>query len=409
MFTDRVEIECTAGDGGSGCLSFRREPYVPRGGPDGGDGGDGGSVIVRADTNQGSLDAVVHRKHWRAERGRHGEGSLRRGANGEDTIVLVPPGTLVLDAARGHTLRDLSGEGEEVVVARGGKGGRGNKHFATATNRAPRESEPGEPGETRRIVLELKLIADVGLVGKPNAGKSTLLARLTAARPEVAAYPFTTKHPNLGLVRVGYQHQFVLADIPGLIEGAHAGIGLGHEFLRHVERTRVLVHLVEPSPLDGTDPLTNYRAIREELRLHDPVLLDRPEILALTKCELPDAADTRELIAEELERPVDSIHLISAVTGEGLDRLVAEVVETLQTVRESETGPKQPEKDRKPAKTTAATSHTETRTAEPSAPEAFAAESFAGESSAREPGPAEPDGSSTPSPSRDEMPAPGDC
>ena len=329
MFTDRVEIECTAGDGGSGCLSFRREPYVPRGGPDGGDGGDGGSVIVRADTNRGSLDSVVHRKHWRAERGRHGEGSLRRGANGEDEIILVPPGTLVLDAERGHTLRDLSAEGDEVVVAQGGRGGRGNKHFATATNRVPREHERGEPGQSRRIVLELKLIADVGLVGKPNAGKSTLLARMTAARPEIGAYPFTTKHPNLGLVRVGYAHQFVIADIPGLIEGAHAGIGLGHEFLRHVERTRVLVHLVEPSPLDGTDPLNNYRQIREELRLHDPTLLERPEVLCITKAELPDAAETRDLLADELSRESDGILLISAVTGQGLDELTQRLLATL--------------------------------------------------------------------------------
>ena len=322
MFTDRVEIECTAGDGGAGCMSFRREPYVPRGGPDGGDGGHGGSVIVRADTNRGSLDSVVHRKHWTAERGRHGEGSLRRGANGEDTVILVPPGTLVLDSQRGHTLRDLAEQGDEVVVARGGAGGRGNKHFATSTNRVPRESEPGQPGESRRVILELKLIADVGLVGKPNAGKSTLLARLTAARPEIAAYPFTTKHPNLGLVRIGYDHQFVIADIPGLIEGAHAGIGLGHEFLRHVERTRVLVHLVEPSPLDGSDPLNNYLQIREELRLHDSALLDRPEILCVTKAELPDAADTRELLAGELDREPESIRLISAVTGTGLDPLI---------------------------------------------------------------------------------------
>ena len=330
MFTDRVEIDCTAGDGGQGCMSFRREPYIPRGGPDGGDGGDGGSVVVRADFNRGSLDSVVHKKHWRAERGAHGSGALKRGANGEDTVILVPPGTLVLDAERGHTLRDLAEDGDEVVVARGGRGGKGNKHFATSTNRVPRESEPGQPGESRRVVLELKLIADVGLVGKPNAGKSTLLARLTAARPEIGAYPFTTKHPNLGLVRVGYTHQFVVADIPGLIEGAHAGVGLGHEFLKHVERTRVLVHLVEPSPLDGTDPLNNYRQIREELRLHDADLAERPEILCITKAELPDAADTRELLAGELDRDPESLLLISAVTGEGLDELIRRMLAELE-------------------------------------------------------------------------------
>ena len=330
MFTDRVEIECKAGDGGDGCVSFRREPYIPRGGPNGGDGAAGGSVIVRADPNRGSLDSVVHKKHWRAERGAHGQGSLKRGANGEDLVILVPPGTLVLDADRGHTLRDLSGETDEVVVARGGHGGRGNKHFATATNRVPRESESGAPGEARRVVLELKLIADVGLVGKPNAGKSTLLARLTAARPEIGAYPFTTKHPNLGLVRVGYEHQFVVADIPGLIEGAHAGVGLGHEFLKHVERTRLLVHLVEPSPLDGTDPLNNYLQIREELRLHDANLAARPEIVCITKAELPDAADTRQLLAEELGRDPESMLLISAVTGEGLDQLITQMLAGLR-------------------------------------------------------------------------------
>ncbi|MCA9005644.1 MAG: Obg family GTPase CgtA, partial [Planctomycetaceae bacterium] len=266
MFVDRVDIYCKAGDGGDGCASFRREAHVPRGGPNGGDGGNGGDVVVIADENVSSLGNIIGHKHWNAERGGHGSSSLKTGKCGEDAIIMVPPGTLVIDSKRGNLLRDMKQSGDRVVVARGGKGGRGNRHFATATHQTPREFEKGGAGELRDISLELKLIADVGLVGKPNAGKSTLLSRLSKAHPEIADYPFTTKYPNLGLVRVGFDHQFVMADIPGLIEGAHAGVGLGHEFLRHVERTRVLVHLVEPSPMDQTDPIQNYRQIREEMR-----------------------------------------------------------------------------------------------------------------------------------------------
>ena len=254
MFVDRVDIYCKAGDGGDGCASFRREAHVPRGGPNGGDGGKGGDVVVLADENVNSLANIIGHKHWNAERGGHGQGSLKTGRNGEDIVIMVPPGTLVLDTKRGHLLRDMKETGDRVVVAKGGKGGRGNRHFATATHQTPREFEKGGPGEQRDISLELKLIADVGLVGKPNAGKSTLLSRLSKAHPEIADYPFTTKYPNLGLVRVGFDHQFVMADIPGLIEGAHAGIGLGHEFLRHVERTRVLVHLVQGAMLSRLRP-----------------------------------------------------------------------------------------------------------------------------------------------------------
>ncbi|HAW30529.1 MAG TPA: GTPase ObgE, partial [Planctomycetaceae bacterium] len=283
MFVDRVDIYCKAGDGGDGCASFRREAHVPRGGPNGGDGGKGGDVIVLADENVSSLGNIIGHKHWNAERGGHGSSSLKTGKCGEDAIIMVPPGTLVIDSKRGNLLRDMKQSGDRVVVAKGGKGGRGNRHFATATHQTPREFEKGGVGELRDISLELKLIADVGLVGKPNAGKSTLLSRLSKAHPEIAAYPFTTKYPNLGLVRVGFDHQFVMADIPGLIEGAHAGVGLGHEFLRHVERTRVLVHLVEPSPMDQTDPIQNYRQIREEMRLYDASLMERPEIIVVTK------------------------------------------------------------------------------------------------------------------------------
>ncbi|HZR68084.1 MAG TPA: GTPase ObgE, partial [Burkholderiales bacterium] len=243
-FIDEAVIEVHAGKGGNGVVSFRREKYVPRGGPDGGDGGDGGDVIVRAVAGTDNLADIVNRKHWRAPKGGRGGSGNCHGRKARDLVIRVPPGTLIIDRDRGHVLRDLTEDGQQVTVAHGGRGGRGNKHFATATNRAPREHEPGTPGEERWIILELKVIADVGLIGLPNAGKSTLLSRLSRAQPEIADYPFTTKHPNLGVVTIGDERVFVLADLPGLIEGAHEGVGLGHEFLRHVDRTRVLVHLV---------------------------------------------------------------------------------------------------------------------------------------------------------------------
>src|SRR3954467_15733260 len=282
-FVDRVIIYVKGGDGGNGCCSFRREKYVPKGGPDGGDGGDGGSVIVRAVAGTNSLADGVNKKHWRGPDGGRGMGDNCHGRKGRELIIPVPPGTLVLDRDRGHVLRDLTADGEQVTVAHGGRGGRGNRAFATSTNRAPRETQPGTPGEERWIVLELKVIADAGLIGLPNAGKSTLLSRLSHAQPEIADYPFTTKHPNLGLVTIGDERAFVLADLPGLIEGAHSGVGLGHEFLRHVERTRVLVHLVEPLPADGSDPVQNYRTIRRELQLYSAPLATKPEFVAVSK------------------------------------------------------------------------------------------------------------------------------
>jgi GTP-binding protein len=326
MFLDRVHIHCKAGDGGNGCMSFRRESNVPRGGPDGGDGGRGGHVIIRAEENLGSLAALAGHHHWRAESGEHGQGQLKTGRSGDDALITVPTGTLVKDAKRGHLLKDLVLHNDQVIVAQGGKGGLGNKRFATSTNRAPREFELGVTGETRDVLLELKLIADVGLIGKPNAGKSTLLSRLSKANPKIASYPFTTKYPNLGLVQVDLDNRFVVADIPGLIEGAHQGVGLGHEFLRHVERTRVLIHLVEPEPMDQTDPLNNYRSIREELRLYNPELALRPELIVVTKCELPTAQDTFAQLTQALDRPVRQI---SAVTGAGLKELIRDTVVTL--------------------------------------------------------------------------------
>lgn len=319
MFVDRVTVEVTAGKGGDGCVSFRREKFVPRGGPDGGDGGRGGSVIVLAEPGVDSLQILVHRKHWKARNGGPGEGGNRHGANADDLLIRVPPGTVVLDADHNFVLKDLAQAGDRVVAARGGQGGKGNTRFKSSTNQVPRQSTPGGEGESRRITFELKVIADVGLLGKPNAGKSTLLSRVSRARPEIADYPFTTKIPNLGIVQVDLDHAFVMADIPGLIEGASHGAGLGHEFLRHVQRTKVLIHLVEPTPLDGSDPVANYRAIRQEVESYDATLAQRPEIVAVSKAELPGAEDVRRQLAEELEHDV---LLFSSVTGRGLNELV---------------------------------------------------------------------------------------
>lgn len=331
MFLDRVTIYVKGGDGGDGCVAFRREYKVPRGGPSGGDGGDGGDVTLRAEPNVDSLAALAGQKHWRAGNGMPGQGATWDGKDGEDIVILVPPGTIVRDADRGHLIKDLTEPGDELVIAAGGKGGHGNTFFKSPTNRTPREFEPGHPGEERHVLLELKVIADVGLIGKPNAGKSTMLSRLSRAHPEIADYPFTTKYPNLGMVYVDAERGFVVADIPGLIEGAHAGAGLGHEFLRHVERTKVLIHLVEPQPQDQSDPVLNYRQIRDELRLYDPALIDRPEIVAVTKSELPGALELAESLRQELGRPV---LCLSAVTGKGLPDLVAAISRELTALRE---------------------------------------------------------------------------
>lgn len=327
MFVDRVAIYVKGGDGGNGCLSFRREKYVPRGGPNGGDGGHGGHVVIEATEGLTNLAHLSSQRHWKAGRGEHGQGSNCTGRNAETLLITVPPGTIIRDRDRGHLLRDLKKPGDSVVVARGGKGGFGNTHFKSSTNRAPRQVEKGELGEERSITLELKVIADVGLLGLPNAGKSTLLSRISRAHPEIADYPFTTKYPNLGLVRVGTDQTFVVADIPGLIEGAHEGHGLGHEFLRHVERTRLLVHLVDAAPLDGSDPLTNYRVIRRELEFYSPALARRPELLVVTKLDVTGASEAAGRIAEELGREVLTI---SAVTGTGLPELLRTIVDRLE-------------------------------------------------------------------------------
>jgi GTP-binding protein len=326
MFVDRVTIEVQGGRGGNGCVSFRREKYVPRGGPDGGDGGTGGSVIIVARSGVNNLAALAQHRFWRANAGSPGSGSNKQGRSAEDLVIEVPPGTIIVDAKQGFVLKDLTHDGDSVVAARGGEAGKGNAYFKSSVNRAPRESTPGGEGERRELILELKVIADVGLIGKPNAGKSTLLSRLTRARPQIADYPFTTKHPNLGIVTVDADRQFAMADIPGLIEGAHAGAGLGHEFLRHIERAGILVHLVEPMPMDGSDPLANYNVIRDELEQYDAELGQRPEIVVVSKAELPSAGEVRQQLAARCGRPV---LLISAVTGQGLNQLVQKIAAAL--------------------------------------------------------------------------------
>ena len=333
MFIDRVEIFVKGGDGGRGMVSFRREKYVPQGGPDGGDGGDGGSVIIRAMINSDNLAPMVAKKHWKAKSGEQGFGSRCAGRSAFDLIIPVPVGTIVRDRERGNLLKDLLEIGDEVTVGKGGRGGNGNRHFASATNRTPREFGPGIPGEERWITLELKIIADAGLIGFPNAGKSTLLSRLSRATPEIADYPFTTKQPNLGIVSLGDEQTVILADLPGLIEGASQGLGLGHEFLRHVERTRVLIHLVEPFPSDERDPVENYKAIRNELKLYSEELANKPEIVCVSKAELTGAEEVQHRLETELCREVV---LLSSVTGQGLSTVVSRAVTMVNELKAAE-------------------------------------------------------------------------
>ncbi len=325
---DRARIHVQAGGGGDGCLSFRREAHVPKGGPDGGDGGHGGGVVLEADDGLRDLASFRRRVHYRAGRGGHGEGSLRHGADGDELVIPVPPGTVaVLD---GGTTYDLRAPGQRAPLARGGSGGKGNKRFATATRQAPRFRERGLPGEEGWVELRLKLLADVGLVGLPNAGKSSLLARLTRAAPKVGSYPFTTLEPVLGTLE-GDARQLVVADIPGLIEGASEGAGLGHEFLAHVERTRVLVHVLDLAPLDGSDPGANHATVERELALHDPRLAALPRVLALSKADLvpeSEQAPVRAAWAERLGGEVPVL-LTSAATRRGLPELAALLLRTV--------------------------------------------------------------------------------
>jgi GTPase len=317
MFVDRVKIFVKAGDGGRGCVSFRREPYVPKGGPDGGVGGRGGDVSLVAVSHQNTLLPLRYHTEFRAERGEHGGPGNRTGAEGEDMLIEVPPGTIATFEETGELLGEVLHDGDRLRIARGGRGGRGNKAFLSNSNRAPREAEPGELGEERWLRLDLKLMAEVGLLGFPNAGKSTLLATVSAARPKVGDYPFTTLSPVLGVVEVDEQ-TFVAADIPGIIEGAHAGAGLGLQFLRHVERTRVLVHVVDASGLSGRDPVADLRAVREEVRRYEPALLERPQLIVASKRDA--VAEDDPLPALRVEAAALGLPLvpISAVTGAGV-------------------------------------------------------------------------------------------
>jgi GTP-binding protein len=325
LFFDEAKIFVQAGDGGNGCVSFRREKFVPHGGPDGGHGGNGGNVVLVVNPRLNTLLGFRKRAHFRAPRGAHGQGSNKQGKSGEDLIIRVPPGTLVRDAATGEFIADLVDAEARTVVAKAGRGGRGNSAFASSTHQAPRWAEKGEPGESRWILLELKLLADAGIIGAPNAGKSTLLASVTAARPKIADYPFTTLVPNLGVAVVD-DREIVLADIPGLIEGAHAGAGLGDKFLRHVERTRVLMHL-----LDGAldDPLATFETINHELAQYNPRLASKPQIVALNKMDLPDAQARWSRVQKAMMKHGIDAFAISAATGQGVRELLRAVAEKL--------------------------------------------------------------------------------
>ena len=321
MFIDEVRILVKAGNGGNGCLAFRREKFVPRGGPSGGDGGRGGDVILVASQHYNTLLHFRFNPEYKAERGRHGEGSNRTGREGESIEVATPVGTMVYDAITGDLLHDFTKAGDRFVVAHGGRGGRGNARFATSTHQAPTEHEDGKPGDERHLRLELKLLADVGLAGFPNAGKSTLISRISAARPKIADYPFTTLEPNLGVVSTGDDRTFVVADIPGLIEGAHLGHGLGVQFLRHIERTRLLVHLVDVSDASGRDPVQDFEIVMTELGSFSPALLEKPMIVVATKLDAaqdPERIASIERVAAERKLP---FYKISSVTGQGIDVL----------------------------------------------------------------------------------------
>jgi len=333
MFIDEAVIYVKGGDGGNGCVSFRREKYVPHGGPDGGQGGNGGDVIFNVSDKIETLLDLTSRVKYIAESGLNGKGSTKRGKDGKDLVLNLPKGTLIKDKESGRVLKDMSTPGESIIIARGGRGGRGNKYYATATNQVPRQAEQGKPGEARWLCLELKLLADVGLIGMPNAGKSTLLSRLSAARPKIADYAFTTMQPQLGVVSVADCRRFIVADIPGLIEGAHCGIGLGDEFLRHIERTKLLVHLLDVSPYAGTKPLDAYHIVRNELHQYNPLLAEKPEIVIANKIDLLDEDESAEYI-QALEKAISKpVCPVSMVTGKNIEALIRTVVSALDEIQ----------------------------------------------------------------------------
>ena len=331
-FIDEAVISVQSGNGGKGCVSFRRERYIPRGGPDGGDGGHGGNIVLSSTSHQNSLFQFQFKRQFKAENGTHGQGKQKTGRNGRNLIIEIPPGTLVRDAATGEVLKDFTRPGETFIAAKGGIGGQGNSRFKTATHRAPRFAQPGEPGQAVSLKLELKLIADVGIIGLPNAGKSTLIRAISSAQPKVDNYPFTTLTPNLGVVQVDLSEPFVVADIPGLIEGAHQGAGLGIRFLRHVERTRMLIHLIDGSSIDPENPLLSYHTINQELLMYHEELSKKQQIVVINKLDLPDVAHAAERFTADAK--LDTVHCISALTGKGIQELIKKTQMVLEQIRE---------------------------------------------------------------------------
>lgn len=334
MFVDKAKVYVKGGDGGDGLIAFRREKYVPEGGPAGGDGGKGGDVIFRVDEGLRTLMDFRYQKHFKAKRGEKGRNKSQHGANADSMIVRIPPGTILMDDDTGEVIGDLTRHGQQVVVARGGRGGRGNIRFATPNNPAPELAENGEEGEERYVTLELKVMADVGLVGFPSVGKSTLLSVVSAAQPKIGAYHFTTITPNLGMVEVGDGRNFVMADLPGLIEGAHEGVGLGHEFLRHVERTRVIIHVVDMAGTEGRDPFEDWEKINDEIRLYNPVLVDRPQIVAANKMDMPEAEEYLAAFKEKVKeiRPDIEVMPISSLTRQGIQELLYRTIDVLESI-----------------------------------------------------------------------------
>ena len=332
-FIDETKIKVKAGDGGRGCVSFRREKYVRRGGPDGGNGGAGGDVVAQADPQLTTLLDLRYHKEVQAGRGGHGTGSDCHGRRGAEYVIKVPVGTLVRDTQTEELLADLKISGARVIVAAGGRGGKGNAHFVSSTHRSPRFAQPGEPGEEKELYVELRLLADVGIIGLPNAGKSTLISVISAVRPKIADYPFTTLVPNLGVVRYGEGQSFVVADIPGLIEGAHQGHGLGDKFLRHITRTSVLIHLLDAAKIAGNDPLADWRAVNRELELFDPELASKPQIVVANKIDLPDGRANAKLLARKLPKRFRPLRVISAATTEGVRAMVLTVGTRLDELR----------------------------------------------------------------------------
>jgi len=328
-FIDEVKIYASAGDGGAGCVSFRREKFIPLGGPNGGDGGKGGDLILQVSTQLSTLYDLRLHPHQKAQRGRNGMGSDRHGAGGDDLVILVPLGTQVKDAETGDLLADMAEPGQRMIFLKGGRGGQGNARFTTSTNKAPKFAQPGEAGEERTIRLELKLMADVGLLGFPSVGKSSLITKVSSARPKIADYPFTTLKPHLGVVEYKNYRTFVMADIPGIIEGAHDGAGLGHRFLRHVERTRILLHLLDPCRTHDSNPLDDYETLNRELALFNPELAEKPQIVVVNKMDLPDVQALLTEIVPYFEKLGIKVFPVSAITGAGIAPLLDEIAATL--------------------------------------------------------------------------------